>query len=232
MGVSEQFSSTGTTTINNTGEIFIDQVPTMLNLLSAGDELISNLLINRTISFFEPSFFQLPYIYSIINNVNKNNYTSTSSTNGDLITSIYTIPYKGLIGESKVIFITFYDTVKKILNYEIPRELSYYSLEQANVYMNVDNYNFNLLIPLSFYNLNSKSKYYLMKFNIINLNKNLILSSSLGNSTIYTATGNSCNFDGCNSCPQGCSCQCWGGTGNWECLCYNDGDEPGEQCNE
>jgi hypothetical protein len=205
MGISDQFSSSGSTTINNTGEIFIDQVPTMLNLLSAGDELISNLIINRPISSFEPSFFQLPYLCSIIYNVNINNYTSTSSTNGDLITSIYTIPYTDLLEERKVTFITFYDTVKKILNYEIPRELSYNSIEQANVYFDVNNYNFNLIIPSSFYYLNSKLNYYLMKFNINNLNKNLILSFSGPLKTNYIAIGYRLNcFCGKNMDP--CPC--------------------------
>ena len=32
-----EFTSSGTTSIKNTGDIFIDLVPTMLNLLSAGD---------------------------------------------------------------------------------------------------------------------------------------------------------------------------------------------------
>jgi hypothetical protein len=85
----------------------------MLNLLSAWNEFLSNIIINRPISDFKPSFFQLPYIYSINNNVNNNNYTVTSSTIGDLITSIYIIPYKSLIEERKVTFIIFTILKKK-----------------------------------------------------------------------------------------------------------------------
>ena len=165
------FSSSGTTSIKNTGDIFIDLVPTMLNLLSAGDEYIASEVIKNQLYIDDSSFFQLPYIISIIDNVNKNNYTYTSSTKDNLITSIYNIEYKSFMERKIVTFITYYDIDKQLLNYEIPRELNYYSLDQAIVYVekNSNNYNYNLFIPQSFYLLDS-SDFLLMTFNVTGSN--------------------------------------------------------------
>jgi len=167
-----EFNSSGTTRINNTGDIFIDLVPTMLNLLSAGDEYIANEVIKNQLYIDDSSFFQLPYIISIIDNVNKNNYTYTSSTKDNLITSIYNIEYESFMEKRIVTFITYYNIDLQLLNYEIPSQLNYNSLEQAIVYVekNNDNYNFNLKIPKSFYSLDSS--YEIMYFNITNSNLN------------------------------------------------------------
>jgi len=178
-----EFSSSGTTSIKNTGDIFIDLVPTMLNLLSAGDEYIANEVIKNQLYIDDSSFFQLPYIISIIDNVNKNNYTYTSSTKDNLITSIYNIEYKSFMEKKIVTFITYYDIEKQLLNYKIPRELNYNSLNQAMVYVekNSNNYNYNLLIPKSFYLLDS-SDFLLMTFNVTGLivNKNLMSKIGVG----------------------------------------------------
>jgi len=174
------FSSSGKTSIKNTGDIFIDLIPTMLNLLSAGDEYIANEVIQNQLYIDDSSFFQLPYIISIIDNVNKNNYTYTSSTKDNLITSIYNIEYKSFMEKKIVTFITYYDIEKQLLNYEIPRELNYNSLDQAIVYVekNSNNYNYNLLIPQSFYLLDS-SDFLLMNFNVTGLIFNRELSPAL-----------------------------------------------------
>jgi len=172
------FSSSGTTSIKNTGDIFIDLVPTMLNLLSAGNEYIANEVIKNQLYIDDSSFFQLPYIISIIDNVNKNNYTYTSSTKDNLVTSIYNIEYKSFMEKKIVTFITYYDIDKQLLNYEIPSQLNYNSLDQAIVYVekNSNNYNYNLFIPQSFYLLDS-SDFLLMTFNVTGLivNSNLLL---------------------------------------------------------
>jgi hypothetical protein len=160
------FSSTGSTTKNNTGEIFIDQVPLMLNLLSAGNGYISNLLqLTDTISG-EPKFFQEPFVYSIIDNVNKNIYTSSSSINGNLITTIYNIPYTGLLEERIATFITFYDYEKQVLNYKIPRELSYNSIYEAIVNVNLNSNIYYLWIPSSFIIDTTIDNYIIMEFKL------------------------------------------------------------------
>ena len=198
------FSSTGATRINYTGDIFIDLVPTMLNLLSAADEYIANEVIQNQLYIDDSSFFQLPYIISIIDNVNKNNYTYTSSTKDNLITSIYNIEYKSFMEKKIVTFITYYDIEKQLLNYEIPRELNYYSLEQAIVYVekNSNNYNYNLLIPQSFYLLDS-TDFLLMNFNVTGL-----AGMDGADPASYTSLGLG---DVQNCCPKNCSSidDCW-----------------------
>jgi hypothetical protein len=166
------FYSTGTTSLNNSGDIFIDQVPCLINLLSAGDEFISQLLLPNKNIKIKPSFFQLPYIYSLINNVNNNNYTVTSSYNCNIITSIYNILYKEEVNEKIATFVTYYNIQKKILTYEIPREFSYNSSEQASIYVNLNDNNnlkFNLLIPSSFYTLNKDYLNSIMSFDTNNI---------------------------------------------------------------
>ena len=142
----------------------------MLNLLSAGDEYIANEVIKNQLYIDDSSFFQLPNIISIIDNVNKNNYTYTSSTKENLITSIYNIEYKSFMEKRIVTFITYYNIDLQLLNYEIPSQLNYNSLEQAIVYVEKNNDNYNLKIPKSFYSLDSS--YEIMYFNITNSNLN------------------------------------------------------------
>ena len=141
-------------------------------------EYIANEVIKNQLYIDDSSFFQLPYIISIIDNVNKNNYTYTSSTKDNLVTSIYNIEYKSFMEKKIVTFITYYDIEKQLLNYEIPSQLNYNSLDQAIVYVqkNSNNYNYNLLIPKSFYLLDS-SDFLLMIFNVTGLivNSNLLL---------------------------------------------------------
>lgn len=146
--------SVGETKVNLSNDRFIALIPTMVNLLSEGDSVISNVIIDEAIDLTLPSFFQLPYVVSIIDNVNKNNYTSNSSTNGDLITSIYNIPYQSLEGEKTITFTTFYNTVKDLLTYQIPRVLSYNSKNQATVYASNNDSKSTIIyleIPQSFY---------------------------------------------------------------------------------
>ena len=173
-----KFESTGTTNKNITGDEFIDQIPTMINLLSTGNEYISNFLSTQLINgnnLQEPSFFQLPFISSIIQNVNNNNYTFSSSTNGNLVTAIYNIPYKGLLEERIATFITFYDKERKLLNYEIPRDLSYNSKEQAIVNVIINSNIFYLWIPFSFFETDVKDIYFVLDFNISKINTTLNL---------------------------------------------------------
>jgi hypothetical protein len=112
--------------------------------------------------------------------------------------------------EKKIVtFITYYDIEKQLLNYKIPRELNYYSLDQAIVYVekNINNYNYNLLIPQSFYLLDS-SDFLLMTFNVTGLivNKDLMSKMGVGRDTPevdYLARGGGClNIDGQNVCPR------------------------------
>jgi hypothetical protein len=158
---SKTYVTTGITIVNNKGDLFIDLVPSMINLLSAGDSYISNLLINNDENYSSPSFFQLPFIVSIIDNVNSGNYSFTTSTNNNLVTSIYSIPYKGLINDNIATFITFYNTELNLLKYIIPRELTYQSKDEAYVYATKSNnkYNIYLIIPNSFYNSSLNFKY-------------------------------------------------------------------------
>jgi hypothetical protein len=171
-----KFKSTGNTSIKNTGDNFIDLIPSMLNLLSSANQFISTKIIDDKITYnYEPSFFQLPYIVSIIDNVNKNNFTSSNSTQGNIITSIYNIPYTGLNGEKIATFITFYETEKQILEYIIPKDLSYNSPEEAFVYSSTKDGKINcyIVIPKSFYLPALNSGYLVMGFNIyINNNSN------------------------------------------------------------
>jgi len=159
------FYSSGITRKNNTGDLFIDQITTMISFLSVGDNLISHELYNKT-NLGEQNYFQLQYIYSLINNINNNNYTSSFSVNENLVTSIYNIPYKALLEEKIATFIVFYDVEKQLLNYEIPRELSNNSINQAivNIIINSDLYY--LWIPLVFIENNSEPIYTIMDFKL------------------------------------------------------------------
>jgi hypothetical protein len=94
-----------------------------------------------------------------------------------------------------VTFITYYNIDLQLLNYEIPSQLNYNSIEQAIVYVekNNDNYNYNLKIPKSFYSLDSSYKYEIMYFNITNSNLNKNSKGSATDDSFYIyKTGPGC----------------------------------------
>jgi len=165
------YTSTGSISIKKTGNSFVDLAYSVPFLSSDADIYITSLASKRLISEFEPTFFQVPYIYSYANNLINGNYTSSSSDDGNLIITTYQIPYKGELKNQVATIVTYYDKSTNILFHEIPREFSYNSVDQASVsYVQIADGSFigKLNIPSSFItnvpNLDNKNLFF--DFNI------------------------------------------------------------------
>jgi hypothetical protein len=151
--MSNIFTISGQVTTTSLGNAFIDLGDAFPFITSAANVFITSLVSKTLIPNFEPTYFQIPYIYSSKDNLSNGNYTSSVSTEPDLIITTYKIPYKGEFKEEIATIITYFNTVTKILFYEIPREFTYNSKDQASVsIIQLEDLSFSgkILIPVSF----------------------------------------------------------------------------------
>lgn len=149
------FTTVGEVGIINSGNsnFFVDFAYSVPFLASAADAYITSLLSNEIIIGLEPSYFQVPYIYSCCSNLINGNYTSTVDDQGDIVVTIYQIPYKTQVVEKTANIVTYFNKQTNILFYEVPREFTYNSVDQASLaFIEFEDGSFKgtLLIPSSF----------------------------------------------------------------------------------
>lgn len=165
------FKSEGQVKTTNTANSFVDLAYSVPFLASASDAYITDLLSKQFIIGFEPTFFQIPYIYSYADNLINGNYIISSvSTEGDLTITTYKVPYKGEFKEEIATIVTYFNKKTNILFHEIPREFSYNSVEQASVATSMDadgSFSGVYSIPYSFVtNITPPNSTFFIDFNI------------------------------------------------------------------
>ena len=137
-------------------DLFVSLAYSLPSITSAADSFITSILSQQILMNFTPTFFQVNYIYSAVDNLANGNYKKQiiSEHNCSLIKTLYEIPYKRDDIERIVKILTTFNIHTKILWYEIPREFSYDSFEQASVAYGINGNNFigKCLIPPSFTN--------------------------------------------------------------------------------
>jgi len=119
--------------IKNIENLFISLANSIPAITSSADSYITSLVSKTLESNFEPTYFQIPFIYSASNNLINGNYKESSITDKDIIITTYEIPYKGEFKDEIAIITTYFNTLTNILFYEIPNEFSYNSLKQAAI---------------------------------------------------------------------------------------------------
>jgi len=162
------FTNTGTITVTKTNNSFIDLAYSVPFLASDADTYITSLVSKNLISNFQPTYFQVPYIYSAADNLINGKYTSSSTSDGNITITTYKIPYTGELKEETATIVAYYNKTTNILFYEIPREFSYNSLDQASIaFSQLTNGNFQGIvnIPSSFVS-NVDNTDYELTFNI------------------------------------------------------------------
>jgi hypothetical protein len=147
------FQVQGEVSITQTANSFVDLAYSIPFLASEADAYITSILSKQFIIGFEPTFFQVPYIYSCADNLINGNYTYSSTDNGTHVITTYKIPYKGELTELVATIVTDFNKETNILFYEVPREFSYNSVDQASlafIQLADGSFNGTLLIPSSF----------------------------------------------------------------------------------
>ena len=163
------FSTVGSINLGNSTDLFTKLAYSVPFGLSAVDAYITSLVSKKFITGFEPTYFQIPYIYSASDNLINGNYTSSSVTEGSKLITTYIIPYNSKPEIKTVTITTYFDETTNILFYEIPREFSYNSKDQASVAVAESGSDFvgKIYIPSSFVTLDDKPIYKIVDFNII-----------------------------------------------------------------
>jgi hypothetical protein len=189
--------TTGTINLGESTDLFVKLAYSVPFTTSSIDAFITSLVSKKFISNFEPTYFQIPYIYSAADNLINGNYTSSVSNIGNKIITSYVIPYKSLLGPKNVTITTYVDTITNILFYEIPREFSYNSKDQASVAVTPSgpDYIGKVSIPSSFINQDDKSSYYkIINYKVmasadlrVPANQPLAQSSAIGQPQVQTA---------------------------------------------
>jgi len=154
--------------VSNTGNSFIDLAYSIPTIASNADSYITSLVSKKLAANFSPTFFQIPYIYSAADNLIKGKYTSSTSNDGNNVITTYKISYQGEFKEEVATIVTYSDVTTGILFYEIPREFSYNSVDQASIAYSLTadgNYDGLVNIPSSFVS-NVNDSIYEFKFNI------------------------------------------------------------------
>lgn len=152
--VSASFSTAGEVSLGSTSKIFIDLAYTLPFAASSADAYITSLISKNFQIGFEPTYFQIPKIYSAADNLINGKYTEEVKVEGTKIITTYKIPYSGELKEEIASVVTYFDTTSQILFYEIPRELSYNSKDQASVALATKDdqvFTGKLIIPVSWY---------------------------------------------------------------------------------
>jgi hypothetical protein len=148
------FKTSGFVKIASTLDTFVDLAYTLPFAASGADAYISSLVTKTFSNTFEPKFFQIPYIYSAADNLINGKFILEIKVEDNKIITTYKIPYIRELKEVVATIVTYFDTITEILFYEVPREFSYESKEQASVAITTkDNqdYNGKIAIPESWY---------------------------------------------------------------------------------
>lgn len=148
----EPFTASGSVGLGESTDLFVKLAYTVPFAASSADSFITTKISKDLILGFEPTYFQVPYIYSAADNLVNGKYTSSSKNEGELIVTEYVIPYQGEFKEEVVVITTYFNTTTNILFYEIPRVFTYNSKDQASVAVTPNGPNFvgKLAIPSSF----------------------------------------------------------------------------------
>jgi len=146
------FTSKGSVGLGESNDLFVKLAYSVPFAASAADSYITSQISKDLILGFEPTYFQIPYIYSAADNLVNGKYSSTTKSQGDLIINEYVIPYTGAVKEEYVLVTTYFNVSTKILFYEIPRVFSYNSKEKASVAVTPNGVDFvgKISIPSSF----------------------------------------------------------------------------------
>jgi len=164
------FSSKGTISLGSSDDTFVDLAYTLPFAGSAADAYITSLVSKQFLLNFEPTYFQIPYVYSSADNLINGNYTKTSKTEEKKIITTYVIPYTRDLVTAETLITTYFDTTTNILFYEVPREFSYNSKDQASVAIvpSGTDYIGKLLIPSSFVDISDSKNLYTLEIKIKN----------------------------------------------------------------
>ena len=154
---------TSTISLGSSEDTFVDLAYTLPFAGSAANTYITSLVSKQFLLNFEPTYFQIPYIYSAADNLINRNYTKTVTVEDNEVITTYVIPYTRDLVSTEVSITTILNTFTNILFYQVPREFSYNSKEEASVVIvpNGNDYIGKLLIPSSFININNIKPYYL-----------------------------------------------------------------------
>ena len=149
------FTSKGSVSLGQSTDLFVKFAYTLPFVVSGADSYITSLVSKDLILGFEPTYFQIPYIYSVSDNLVNGKYTSSSKVDGDLVITEYVVPYTGMLKEEYVLITTYYHKQTNILFYEIPRVLTYNSKDQASIAFTPNGKDFvgKIEIPSSFTSL-------------------------------------------------------------------------------
>ena len=138
------FSTNGTIIIGSESRIFKDLAYSLPFIASSADAYITSLISKQFTIGFEPTFLQIPYLYSACDNLVNGKYMEEVKIDKNLIITTYNIPYQGSIKEEIATFITYFDITTNILFYIIPKEFSYNSIEESSISIStVDEKNYN-----------------------------------------------------------------------------------------
>ena len=130
---SSRFASNGEVEIANTRNAFVNLAKSIPFVCSSANSYITSLVSKTFEANFVPTYFQMPYIYSVCDNLFHGIYKESSYVENNIIITKYEIPYKRQNKEEIVTITTYFNTLTNILFYEVPRELSYNSLIRASV---------------------------------------------------------------------------------------------------
>jgi hypothetical protein len=152
------FASKGVIRINQSilDKIFVSLSKSIPFICSNTNSFITSFVSKNLEKNFEPTYFQIPFIYSAVDNLFNGNYKESSSIEDNIIISKYEIPYKGKLKEEIVNIVTYFNNSTNILFYEIPREFTYNSFKQASVAitsLNDGSFSGKILIPATFTSL-------------------------------------------------------------------------------
>ena len=162
------FSTKGTISLGSSEDTFVDLAYTLPFAGSAADAYITSQVSKQFLLNFEPTYFQIPYIYSAADNLINRNYTKTVTVEDNEVITTYVIPYTRDLVSTEVSITTILNTFTNILFYQVPREFSYNSKEEASVVIvpNGNDYIGKLLIPSSFINTSNNSNPFTLNINI------------------------------------------------------------------
>jgi hypothetical protein len=148
----QKFSTKGNISLGSSDDIFVDLAYTLPFAGSAADAYITSRVSKQFLLNFEPTYFQIPYVYSAADNLINGNYKKTVTVEDNKVITTYIIPYTRDLVSAEVTITTILNTLTNILFYQIPREFSYNSKEEASVAVVPDGTEYigKLLIPSSF----------------------------------------------------------------------------------
>ena len=240
------FDGIGQIEITNTKNVFVDLAKSIPFVCSSVNSYITSLVSKTFEPNFKPTYFQIPYIYSVCDNLFNGIYKESSSVEDNIISTKYEIPYKRQNKEEIVIITTYLNTLTNILFYEVPSELTYNSLKQASVAVTTlsdGSFSGKIAIPTTFTSLLlPKYPNRFLPFKINPYSDNLILAD------VFVSKKPGSGYPICQGTQieSGQPCSDFAGDpdcsshygksneGDWDIQCYQTGSEcvTGYQCDE